>query len=294
MNAILRFSALGDIAAILPVLRALKKKPIIITSPLGKELLKDEFDRFIILRSKSAIDLVKLILEIRQYKFKSIIDFQKNDRSKLILTLSSQSKSYKNNLKNNQKATSLFYEMASQLASLDKIDNNFVQKEKNYIVLNAGSSPEWLSKRLPNTKWKEIITMLYDRFHLPIKLTGDNTEISYLNKIIEENTSIPIENLAGKTTIQELKQLLNNAYLTVSTDSASMHISAAMKTPTIGIFGPTNWIKSAPFGPWSTVVYDKIYFQDSKPLRKNSKEIDNYFDNIDISEALENISKYIK
>jgi len=44
--AVIKFSALGDIAESLPVLRAFKQTPTIITSPLGKALLQDEFDDF--------------------------------------------------------------------------------------------------------------------------------------------------------------------------------------------------------------------------------------------------------
>ena len=124
-------------------------------------------------------------------------------------------------------------------------------------------------------------------------MTGDKSEKEYVDTILNENLEIPIENIAGKTTIQELKELLKNAFLTVSTDSAAMHTSAAMKTPTIGLFGPTNWIKSAPYGPWSTVVYDKVYFKVGKPLEKNSRDISNYFDHIDINEALTELSAYL-
>lgn len=296
MNAILRFSALGDIAALLPVLRAFASKPTIITSPLGKELLKDEFSDFIILESKSFIDILKTVYMIRKRKFNSIIDFQLNDRSAMIIFLSflnvnAINEKHKNKDKN---ATVHFYNIANKYISLKELDTQFIKQKSDYIVINAGSSPAWVSKRLPNNKWKEIITTLYTKYNLKVILTGDKSEKIYLDTIINDNPDIPIENFAGKTTIQELKEVLKNAFLTVSTDSAAMHISAAMKTPTIGLFGPTNWSVSAPFGPWSTVVYDKIYFKDGRPLEKNSKEISNYFDHISIDEALCQLSDYLK
>jgi len=51
-TAIIRFSALGDIAYTMPFLRALKVRPLIITTATGRELLKDEFDEFLLLKSK--------------------------------------------------------------------------------------------------------------------------------------------------------------------------------------------------------------------------------------------------
>jgi ADP-heptose:LPS heptosyltransferase len=73
-----------------------------------------------------------------------------------------------------------------------------------------------------------------------------------------------------------------------------MHISAVHCTPTIGLFGATNWLRSAPFGPWSTVVYDKQYFKDNLPLEKNSMDINNkFYENIDIKEALIKLENYL-
>ena len=90
-----------------------------------------------------------------------------------------------------------------------------------------------------------------------------------------------------------IKKYIKNAYLVVSTDSGPMHISAVSGTPTIGIFGPTNWVNSAPYGEWSIAIYDKEYFRDGIPFQSNSKVIDNYFEHIDINNGLEKISKYL-
>lgn len=288
--AVIRFSALGDIAASLPVLRALKYKPVIITTQIGRELLKDEFDDFIILKSKKIIDVFKIILEIRKYRFDYLIDLQTNDRSKLITNLSKAKKVLNShNVNKKQQVTKIFFDVVNQINPkiINPLDNKFLKKEKTYIVLNCGSSPKWQSKRLPFEKWKEISEVLYEKFKLPFYLTGDKSEIEYierLSKFIVGEKKI----LVGKTDIQELKKVLTNAYLTISTDSASMHISAVQKTPTIGIFGPTNWIISAPYGNWSQVCFDKIYFSDLKPNRINQQKIDKYFEDIDINGNLEN------
>lgn len=294
--AVIRFSALGDIAASLPILRALKYQPVIITTQVGRELLKDEFDDFIILKSKKIIDVFKIILEIRKYKFDYLIDLQTNDRSKLITGFSKARNVFNSHKVNkSQQVTQIFFDVVNQINPkvIDPMDYTFTKKDKTYIVLNCGSSPKWHSKRLPYEKWREISEILYEKFKLPFYLTGDKSEIEYvenLSKFIVGDK----KNLSGKTDIQELKEVLKNAYLTISTDSASMHISAVEKTPTIGLFGPTNWIVSAPFGTWSTVVYDKTYFKEEIPLEKNSQEINNYFDYISIDDALKQLKEYLK
>lgn len=290
--AIIKFSALGDIAASLPVLRALKYAPTIITSPMGKALLQDEFKNFIILENKKTFSLLKLLWSVRNQHFDWLIDLQNNDRSRLIAILSGQNCANHDNISFNQSITNILYDIAKKTNYVNALDTTFQPKNKSYIVLNCGSSSKWISKRLPLHKWKEISITLYEKYQLPFILTGDVLEKEYIQEvskyIVGKN-----EVVAGKTSLVELKRILKEAFLTVSTDSASMHISAAQKTPTIGIFGPTNWQRSAPFGPWSTIVYDEVFYQNGVPPVKSLQEINHYFDNIHIDKALQILAPYL-
>lgn len=288
---IIRFSALGDIAATIPTLRALKSKPVIITTNIGKALLEDEFDDFLILENKKIISILKLIWEIRKRKLDILFDFQCNDRSYLISKLSS-TKLFDNRTIDRLTSQNIFFDIAKQSNFVDTLDLTFQQKDKTYIVLNCGSSNKWISKRLPDEKWIEFSKILNEKFNLPIVMTGDKSEEDYINSIAKKLYG-SIKVVAGKTNIQELKKILKDAYLTISTDSAPMHISAIQKTPTIGIFGSTNWTKSSPFGPWSTVLYDKIYYSKGIPPSKNSQSINKYYDNIKIEDGLNQIMKFI-
>ncbi len=60
--------------------------------------------------------------------------------------------------------------------------------------------------------------------------------------------------LAPPTTLLELAALLSRCRLLVANDSGPMHVSAAVGTPTVGIYGPTNSRLQGPFGPVSNVV----------------------------------------
>ncbi len=53
-------------------------------------------------------------------------------------------------------------------------------------------------------------------------------------------------NLCGKTTLRELAALIERCAVLISNDSGSMHLAAAIGTPTIGVFGPTDPARSAP------------------------------------------------
>jgi ADP-heptose:LPS heptosyltransferase len=289
--AVVRWSALGDIAAAIPVFRAFEVPICIVTSPLGYELLKDEFDEFTILKKKTFTSMTSALTKLKKKKIDQIIDLQSNDRSRL-LSMFFRSVYNSKGVDTKQPVTRVFYDIARKTGQLSPLDMEFTKKERSFIVINAGSSPKWLSKRLPFNVWKEMSEKLYEKFALPFFIIGEEREKIYLDQL-SRSLTVPVVNLAGKTSIQELKALLKDAFLTISTDSAAMHISAACKTPTIGIFGATNWIRSAPYGPWSTVLYDRTLYTEGIPPMKNLTEPGSYYDHLDLDRALEEIKDYL-
>ncbi|MCC7300357.1 MAG: glycosyltransferase family 9 protein, partial [Verrucomicrobia bacterium] len=288
-TAVIRFSALGDIAYTLPFLRALKVRPLIITTAMGRELLKDEFDEFLILKGKRLPDVLALIAEIRSRRFDLLIDLQNNDRSWAIDSLSGVKKKFTNKgMPHGVPALDNMMRILEPTGILGEPDTAFEPKPRKYIVLNVGSSEKWKSKRLPDYKWQEFAALLLKRYNLPFVLTGSPDEADYVTALAAKLPG-EIRNRTGKTSLQELKKLLGDAFLAVSTDSAAMHISAAMKTPTIGLFGATNWIRSAPLGPWTTVLYDRTVYPDDQPPEPNRTELGSYYDQINIAEGLDRL-----
>jgi ADP-heptose:LPS heptosyltransferase len=288
--AVIRFSALGDIASLIPFLRALKTRPAMITAAAGKELLKDELDDFMLLESKKLSAVFKLIREIRKRRFDVLIDLQNNDRSRIITALSGAGKIFSN--KGMLRGIPAYDDALRILAPsglLGSPDTTFVPKPHDYIVLNTASSERWKSKRIPDSKWREFAQVLLDRYQLPFVLTGDPSEKEYVSALAGKLPGT-VRNMAGKTTLPELKKLLGGAFLTVSTDSAAMHISAAQKTPTIGLFGATNWVRSRPFGPWSAVLYDRTVYPDGKPPVPNLDQPGPYYEQIRIEDGLEQLT----
>lgn len=60
--------------------------------------------------------------------------------------------------------------------------------------------------------------------------------------------------LSGQTTLLQLAALLQRASLFVGIDSGVMHLAAAMRTPVVGIFGPTDPGHTGPMGENSVTV----------------------------------------
>lgn len=66
--------------------------------------------------------------------------------------------------------------------------------------------------------------------------------------------SAPSINLAGATTTGELAAILERAVILVGLDSGPMHVAAAMDTPVVALFGPTDPSRTAPRGEGHEVV----------------------------------------
>lgn len=63
-----------------------------------------------------------------------------------------------------------------------------------------------------------------------------------------------IFNLAGRTSLKELGGLLIHADLAITVDSGPMHLAAALGVPVLALFGPTDPVRTGPYGARSRVL----------------------------------------
>lgn len=61
-------------------------------------------------------------------------------------------------------------------------------------------------------------------------------------------------NLAGQTELAQLAALIQRAAICVTNDSGPMHLAAALNTPAVSIFGPTDPVCTGPYGHRDSVV----------------------------------------
>ena len=78
-------------------------------------------------------------------------------------------------------------------------------------------------------------------------LIGDRSELDVSIEVVEKSIIKPV-NLTGKTSLAESTAVLSLCDLLVSNDTGPAHISAALGTKTIVIFGPTNPKTTHPIG----------------------------------------------
>jgi len=129
----------------------------------------------------------------------------------------------------------------------EMVNSNFASTgdQIGYVVLHV--SPKFSYKQWTVSGWVELAQRLADRGLKIVVTAGDSeTDQAYVSTLLSNFPSDCI-NLAGKLSLPMLGYLLSRAALYVGTDTAVTHMAAALGTPTVAMFGPSNPIK---WGPW--------------------------------------------
>jgi lipopolysaccharide heptosyltransferase I len=113
-----------------------------------------------------------------------------------------------------------------------------------FALLNPGAA--WPNKRWPTDRFAGLARWLRDRHGLrSIALWGPG-EQALARSIVRESSGSATE--APPTTLTDLVALSRAAAIVVSGDTGPTHIAAAVGTPVVAIFGPTDPSRN---GPWS-------------------------------------------
>ncbi|MBI4712554.1 MAG: glycosyltransferase [Planctomycetes bacterium] len=103
-------------------------------------------------------------------------------------------------------------------------------------------------KSWPIEHYARLADILAEKYGAQVILTGAKSEIEMVRKMASLMKITPII-LAGMTTVKQLSALIEKFHLFITNDTGPMHMGVAMKTPTIGIFGPSNWLALGTYPP---------------------------------------------
>ena len=116
----------------------------------------------------------------------------------------------------------------------------------NYAVLCPGSN--WITKRWPAERFAELVAPLRERFGLRSIIAGGPGDRELAARIPGAL------DLCGKTSLMQLVALMRGAKLAITNDSGPMHIASALNRPLVALFGPTNPVRTGPYGRPDCVV----------------------------------------
>lgn len=280
---------LGDLVLSTPLIKAIKEKhPAcklwVMTTPLAKKLLSSDkelegviaFDKR--KEFKGIGGIFKFSKELKKYNFDLVYSLHKSLRTTLVLKLAgikervgfrqakasflytktiNRAKASHDVIRNlsllglTEKEADRFAELRLIAPKVDELNedlkkmlNSFSSNSKKYVVLAPGSA--WMTKRYHSFGFKSVAKHFLD-LGFEVILVGGPDEVSVSNEVAK---NIEVNNLVGKTNMQELLYIIANSECVVCNDSMALHVASAFKRKVVVAFCATS--PEFGFGPWRT------------------------------------------
>ncbi|MDG2055323.1 MAG: lipopolysaccharide heptosyltransferase II [Phycisphaerales bacterium] len=111
------------------------------------------------------------------------------------------------------------------------------ESDRPLIILNPGGNR--MAKRWPAEKFIELALLLKSEHGVEFAITGSPAEaelVSQIAQAIPDSTDLTAKGLSLAT----LKGVISRASLMITNDTGPRHIAAALGTPVVTLFGPTD------------------------------------------------------
>ena len=264
------------------VLVGLDNREVFMNAPFIDEVMVCDFKE----RDKGLKGLLRVAKRLRAEDFDRVIDLQNNKRSHVLSFLSCAPKRYgydngKLSFLLNRKAKGAKLPLdpiTHQLKVLNLLriynidrtmelwptkedekwaDNfltsNWVKNKGKLVAFNIGSGVKWATKLWPIEHFAGVCNRLAKDFGIRVVLIGSEKTDSRIEDFLNQTKCKPI-NALGKTNIPRLASLVKRCNLLLSPDSAPIHVAAAVDTPFIALFGPTDPDRHMPPAKKCTVI----------------------------------------
>jgi len=268
--------------------------------------------------------LFKLSRRLRSYNFDKAIDFQNNWKSHLLAGLSFPLESFGYDRKGGFLLSHRIKDDPSPLPPVEHqfrilkmlgidfkpdarlelwpspkdekyvqmlLDSEWLGNSQHIIGINISASEKWITKNWPLKHIARLCDLLATK-GLRVVITGMEKDRVQAQELLTMTKARPAI-FAGKTDIMQLAALIKRCKVFISPDSAPLHVAAAMKTPFIALFGPTDPDRHLPPAKYCEVIQKNI---PCVPCYKTYCKISTHACLADITpeEVLERIEKLLK
>lgn len=131
---------------------------------------------------------------------------------------------------------------------------NNVDMSERFVAVNPVAY--WDTKLWDNDKFARLCDRIVTELQHKVVFTGskDDDTIDHIRKQMTQ----PAVSVEGRTTLRDLAHLYTLSSALITTDSGPMHIAAAVNTPTVALFGPTDPARTGPYGKGHRVVRKEL------------------------------------
>ena len=298
---LIKWSALGDIAVTTAVMedvrRAFPQAEIHLnTLPPWDRLFADDprFAKVIAIpvRRRGFTNSLRWLREVRRNRYDLIIDFQSNDRSRILLTLLKLSGAGVRWVTGNQvrfpynlgapplpKETHAFTRLRANIAAAgiptttplpvfhipprnrqraaELLRANGLEG-KRYAVFLPGCQAAGYLKRWGATRYGALAIYLREAGYDNVVLLGAQDEMEECQRI-QSLCGERAVNLCGRTEVPDLIPLCERAACIVANDTGTAHVTAAAGVPMAVFFGATDPRRARPIGDHVVTLQAEIY-----------------------------------
>ena len=128
--------------------------------------------------------------------------------------------------------------------------------DDGFAAINPGGS--WDSKLWPVERYAEVARYLGARHDLPsVVVWAGDRELGWARQIVLGADGYAV--LAPRTSLVELAALLRLGRIFVGSDTGPLHLSVAVGTPSIGMYGPTRPEDCGPYGSESVALQRRYH-----------------------------------
>ncbi|HET9844133.1 MAG TPA: putative lipopolysaccharide heptosyltransferase III [Nitrospira sp.] len=134
-----------------------------------------------------------------------------------------------------------------------------VQSDKPRVVIQPGA--RYWFKAWPSERFAELADHVADRYGCQVLVAGSPQEATLAETVVRQ-AKHRLVSIAGLSRVRTLAALLKGSALFVGNDTGAMHIAAAVGTPVVGLFGPSNPMEWGPRGGPAEVMYKGLDCRD--------------------------------
>ncbi|MDE0317169.1 MAG: glycosyltransferase family 9 protein [Candidatus Poribacteria bacterium] len=144
----------------------------------------------------------------------------------------------------------VFVDDASKAWGNNFLENQNLNDSKHIIGLNPGAATSY--RRWSAENFAMLGDMLHEAYDTHIVITAGPQEGELAYQVAQQMKYSPV--VANNITPMQLAALLQRCHLYISNDTGPMHLSTAVKTPTIALFGGSNPTQWGPMWDRHTVI----------------------------------------
>ena len=304
---LIRLSSLGDIVLTTPAIRAVRARfpnayIAMLVAKQSADVLRqnphlDEIIQFNhTAKYKDTGEMLRIIRILRQRKFALSFDFQRKFRTELLMFCSGASErvgqgrlcTIRVSKHENKHATEDYFDLlhAAGITAEDRALEIFLSQSERtdacYAFEETGVKEMQLKVGLfPGAGWKlrewmperfaAIGDRLVEHFNAQVIIFGGPNEGRLVNSVMNMMQHSAIL-FAGNLQIRQLAACIEKCDLFLTNDTGPMHIAAAVRTPTVALFGPGNHIRFQPLGDAHTIIRHDVPCSPCKQFTDKCKD----------------------